>query len=122
MGSTGSGSFSDYSNYKSSNPKQGGDSGEDKCGKAFSSTLEEVQTCDFYSNHANVPTINTKVKVVFLHPRLAIVDFNNCCIGYLPTKYNYLRFCIEDNFTFAGIVSNSSLTPLPTIAVDIFPI
>ena len=121
MGSTGSGNFSDY---KQSQPKnnQGGESGEDKCGKAFSSKLEEVQNCQYYDNHDDVPPLETVVIIAFNGQRLTVVDVNtNEEIGYLPTKFNFLKVCLDDGFNFTGVVSASSTEPFPSVSVDISP-
>lgn len=120
MGSTGSGNFSDYSGHKGNN-NQGGASGEDKCGKAVSTHLEDVGSCDYYKTHHSLPPDNSEVEVVFISPRLAVVDKDQVCIGYLPTTYNYLRVCMEDGFAYSGIIKNASLTPLPSVSVLISP-
>jgi hypothetical protein len=118
MGSTGSGNFTDYKS-SNSNSGQGGDSGEDRCTKAFNSSLEDVQACQYFIAHGNIPPINTNVNVVFIAPRLAVTDASGLCIGYLPTKFNYLKSCMNDNFNYSGIVSRSSLNPIPFVSVDI---
>lgn len=120
MGSIGSGNFSDYSSYKG-NSNQGGSSGEDKCGKGFDAELEDVAICDYSKLNNNVPPIDSQVEVVFIKPRLAVVDSKKVCIGYLPTQYNYLRACLTDGFTYSGIVGHSSLTPIPNVSVLISP-
>lgn len=118
MGSTGSGNFSDYKR-NISNPNQGGDSGQDRCAKAFNSSLEEVQNCQYFTTHAIVPPIRTSVNIIFISPRLAVTDSTGLCIGYLPTSFNYLKTCMDDNFNYEGIVSSSSNNSLPFVSVDI---
>lgn len=118
MGSTGSGNFSDYKR-NIGKADQGGDSGNDRCSKAFNSSLEEVQTCQYFTTHGVVPPIGTEVNVNFISPRLAVTDSNGLCIGYLPTSFNYLKTCMDDNFNYEGIVSSSSNNPLPFVSVDI---
>lgn len=120
MGSTGSGSFSDYSGHKG-NSNQGGSSDEDKCRKAVSANLEDVANCDYYKTHNALPADNTEVQVAFISPRLAVVDKNKVCIGYLPTAYNYLKICMGDGFSYSGIIKNTSLTPIPHVSVLISP-
>lgn len=123
MGSSGSGNFSDYQGFNGNGESpQGGSSNKDKCGKAFSTKLEEVQTCEFFLKYSDVPPDGTTVEISFINPRLAVLDSNKMCIGYLPTKFNYLRSCLTDNFSYAGIVSNSTLNPIPSITVDISPV
>jgi len=127
MGSTGSGHFSDYSGYKdrsgeSNNGDQnkGGSSGEDMCSRAFSTQLDEVSICDYFINNSNVPPEGTRVKIVFVE-RLNVIDSDHTCIGYLPTKYNYIRACMADGHEYSGVISESSLTPIPRITIDIAP-
>jgi len=121
MGSTGSGSFTDYGHSPKQVTNQGGNSGEDKCNKAFSSNLEEVQNCDYYINTSSVPPANTHVSITFFPPRIAVQDSSNQVIGYLPTKYNYLLACIESGISYSGIVSSSALRPVASVSVDISP-
>jgi len=120
MGSTGSNSFSDYTNHPTKNSNQGGASEEDKCGKAFSTGLEEVQNCSYYINNRNVPPAKTPVRVTFIDPRLA-VEANGEVFGYLPTKYNYLRVCMASGKNYVGEVLISGTNPIPAIHVDILP-
>ena len=126
MGSTGSGSFSDYDNErkKSSNStgqeSNNGTSGEDPCTKAFSTSLDEVSTCDYYKINKIVPEAGENVKIEF-NVRLIAVNEDNIILGYLPTKYNFLRACMEDGFSYSGVVNHSTLTPIPSIEVDIAP-
>ena len=67
MGSTGSGSFSDY---PGSRPKEGGQgaggggaSGDDRCARAFSCALEEVEHCDYFTANGDVPSTNTSLSI-----------------------------------------------------------
>lgn len=121
MGSTGSGNFSDYIQPQTES-NQGGESGEDKCKKAFSSKLEEVQNCKYYENQNDVPPIETVVVVGFNGHRLNVVDSNtNVEIGYLPTRLNFLKVCLDSGFSYTGVVSASSIEPLPSVSVDISP-
>ncbi len=122
MGSTGSGSFSDYDHKSKGNSNQGAFSGEDKCARAFSTLLEEVQNCEFFGATANVLPAGTAVSITFDSPRLAVQDNMNVIIGYLPTKFNYLLACMESGITYSGMVSSSTLIPLASVSVDISPI
>ena len=127
MGSSGSGSLSDYHDYeknKSSksdgNGSSDGSSGEDRCAKAFSTSLDEVSVCDYYKTNRNVPPVDTSVKIEF-NLRLRVLEENNICVGYLPTKYNFLRACMADGFTYSGVIIESTSSPIPSIVVDIAP-
>lgn len=122
MGSSGTGSFSDYSEHtpKATGGKTGGGSGEDQCGRAFSTNLEDVSRCDYFLKHASVPPINTPVEIYF-NKRLIAKTNKGEEIGYLPTRYNYIKLCLEDGYNYYGIVSASSSSPLTTVTIDIAP-
>ncbi|HEY4194123.1 MAG TPA: hypothetical protein VGM63_01200 [Mucilaginibacter sp.] len=124
MGSSGSGALTDYTNSKSTNSKSttGGSSGEDNCGKAFEANLEEVARCDYFTTKGVVPPVGTKVVVNFRGIRLAVTTTSGQEIGYLPTKYNYIKVCIDNGFSYGGEITNSSITPTPSVLVDIAPI
>lgn len=122
MGSTGSGSFSDYDHKPKGNSSQGASSGEDKCARAFSTLLEEVQNCGYFRATANIPPTGTVVSITFDRPRLAVQDDRNVIIGYLPTKFNYLLACIQSGINYSGMISSSTLIPLASVTVDISPI
>jgi hypothetical protein len=120
MGSTGIGSFTDYSESKPKTPETGGASGEDQCGKAFSTNLEEVPRCDYYIINRNVPAPGTEVEV-YLNKRLFVRTKAGVDVGILPTKFNYLKYCMEDEFQYYGVVQSSTTNPLPSVTVDITP-
>lgn len=123
MGSTGSGAFTDYSKRMPDNSedKTGGSEGVDKCGKAFSTKLEEVSRCFYFLSHKIVPPIKSNIYVVFNGKRIAVENESGEEIGYLPTKYNYIKFCIDEKFKYSGVITHSSLSPIPTVTVDIAP-
>lgn len=123
MGSTGSGSFTDYSKRKpaTTGDTAGGASGTDKCGTAFPANLEEVARCFYFINHGNVPPAGTPVIVTFNGFRVAVETELGEEIGYLPTRYNYIKVCMDDGFNYRGVVNTSRLTPTPSILVDIVP-
>jgi len=124
MGSTGSGSFTDYSKRKSTilDGTNGGTSGNDDCGKAFTTNLEDISRCFYFINKHKVPSVDTEVSVFFNGVRLSIESKLGEEIGYLPTKYNYLKNCIADGIVYKGSIRSSSLTPIPSIIVDITPV
>lgn len=123
MGSTGSGNFSDYQGY-GGNPGpgsgKGGASGADQCARAFSTSLEEVATCDYFTKTRKVPDKGVEVSITF-DKRLVAVDSGGTYIGYLPTKYNYLKACMEGGYSYSGVVQSSSIIPVPAIMIDIAP-
>jgi hypothetical protein len=119
MGSSGSGSFSDYSGRPrtgSGNGSSGGDSGLDKCRAAFSASLEDVASHDFYLNHGSVPVVGTQLSVVIRSRVIAVAG--TVSVGSLPTRLNYLAGCLNDGFTYTGIVTASSNGSNPQVQVD----
>ena len=121
MGSTGSGSFSDYTNeQKNKTPEvgeSGGSSGEDQCAKGFSTGLEDVETFDFFLNNNTVPPVGTVLSIE-LRGRILAVDSNGISVGALPTKFNYLAACLKSGFTYQGAVRISSMSPIPRGEAD----
>jgi len=124
MGSTGSGSFSDY---PGSSPKEGGQgaggggaSGDDRCARAFSCTLEEVAYCDFFSANGDVPPADTALSVE-QRGRLFAVDASGQTVGALPTAFNYLADCMAAGFTYEGRVNASASAPVASVNVDFAP-
>ena len=121
MGSTGTGNFSDYKNFsRAIKGITGADDSEDKCALAFSTFIEDVDTCEYDSKKGTLPAIGTEVYIDF-KVRLVAKSNDGLIIGYLPTKYNYLRNCIVKDFKYTGVVSNVSSTPINTVIVDITP-
>lgn len=121
MGSSGTDNFSDYSNYpRAIKGVTGAVDSEDKCALAFSTLIEDVDTCEYYSKKGVLPAVGTEVYVDF-KVRLVVKSNDGLIIGYLPTKYNYLRHCIVKGYNYTGVVSNASSTPINTVVVDITP-
>lgn len=121
MGSSGTDNFSDYSNYpRAIKGVTGAVDSEDKCALAFSTLIEDVDTCEYYCKKGMLPAVDTEVSVDF-KVRLVVKSNDGLIIGYLPTKYNYLRHCIVKGFTYTGVVSVASSTPINTVVVDITP-
>lgn len=121
MGSSGTGNFSDYLNFQGAiKGVTGAEDSEDKCALAFSTLIEDVDTCEYYSKKRTLPSVGTEVFVDFKF-RLLVKSNDGLIIGYLPTKYNYLRNCIVKGFNYTGVVSNASSTPINTVVVDITP-
>ena len=124
MGSTGSGSFSDYPgsrpNEKGQGAGGGGASGEDRCARAFSCTLEEVEQCEYFSANGDVPPVNTALSIE-QRGRLFAVDAAGRTVGALPTKFNYLADCIAAGFAYEGRVNASTTAPVASVSVDFAP-
>ncbi|MDR5803732.1 hypothetical protein [Caballeronia sp. LZ001] len=127
MGSSGSGSFSDYPGSKAKDAEgegigaTGGASGVDKCKQAFSCVLEDVAQCAFYSQFMTVPAIGTQLSIAFHPPRVFAVDVNGLTVGALPTAFNYLATCLTAGVTYVGVVKHSAAQPVPTIEADFVP-
>ncbi len=119
MGSSGSGSLTDYSGSKKPGGT-GGSSGKDPCRTAFSAKLEEVAQCDFFVTNNTVPAADTVLSIVF-EGRIFAVTENGTKVGALPTKFNYLAGCLKEGITYVGIVTDSGLQPFPFVAADFTP-
>lgn len=119
MGSTGSGSFTDYSG--SQNPQgnggPGGSGGVDQCSKAFSCKLQEVAQCDYLKQYGAPPPVQTELRLI-LNGRIFAVDANGTTVGALPTSHNYLAACLKSGFNYVGVVTGSAAGSLPTVAAD----
>ncbi len=123
MGSTGSGSFSDY---PGSRPKDGGDgagggtSGEDRCARAFACALEEIELCDYFAANNNVPPVGSELSIE-RRGRLVAVDSSGLTVGALPTRFNYLADCLGAGFSYAGRITASVSTPVASVNADSAP-
>lgn len=118
MGSRGSGNFSDYSGRSKtgSNGGSGGSSGSDKCNEAFTANLEDVASHDFYVNRGAAPPVGTTLTIGLRGRIVAFVGAES--VGSLPTRFNYLARCLEDGFTYTGVVTVSSNGPNPQVQAD----
>jgi hypothetical protein len=127
MGSSGSGSFSDYPGTKAKEVEgdgsgmAGGASGVDKCKQAFHCLLEDVGNSDFYAQSNTVPATNTPLSIVFDKRRIFAVDANGVKVGALPTSFNYLAACLAAQVTYVGVVRSSAVVPVPTVEADFVP-
>jgi len=119
MGSAGSGSFTDYSGKPktgSGSGSSGGSSGSDKCGEAFTAGLEDVASHDYYVNHGSAPVIGTQLTIEVRGRVIAVAGTES--VGSLPTRLNYLARCLQDGFTYRGIVTASSGGSNPQVQAD----
>lgn len=119
MGSSGSGNFGDYSGRpktQSGGGSSGGSSGSDKCGEAFTASLEDVAAHDYYVNHGTVPAVGTELRIEVRGRVVAVVGAES--VGSLPTRLNYLARCLQDGYTYTGIITASSNGSNPQIQAD----
>ena len=123
MGSRGSGRISDYPGSSSSRQSGGpGSSNEeepqDRCAKAFTARLEDVEQSAYYRAHGTTPPIGTTLEIV-QHKRLVAQTTGGEDIGNLPTSFNYLASCMKDGWRYIGAVrSVASGPPAAIISVD----
>ena len=117
MGSTGSGNFTDYQDFSSSSPKQGGLSTDNDCGKAFRTDLEDVDISEYYKSNGKLPDVNLPIVIGFNGSRIVALVADQE-IGNLPTKYNYLRKCMSD-ITYSGMISHISTIPINSITINV---
>lgn len=119
MGSSGSGNLSDYSGKPktgSGSGSSGGSSGSDKCGQAFTASLEDVASHDYYVNNGSVPAVGTQLTIEVRRRVVAVAGTES--VGSLPTRLNYLARCLENGFTYTGIVTASSNGSNPQVQAD----
>ena len=132
MGSTGTGSFSDYPGSQGGRPEKGGGgssggggSGGDNCEMVISGMmLEDVANCEYFLNHDLVPKAGTQVqaRVRLVKGRVAVeTTVKGEVIGYVPTKYNYLRACMTDGWQYSGNVVEATGGQLPKVKIDLSP-
>ena len=123
MGSTGSGSFSDYPGSRpmdGGNGSSGGASGDDRCREALACALEEIEHCDYFKANGDVPPVDTPLSIE-KRGRLVAVDASGQSIGALPTRFNYLADCIGAGFSYAGRVTSSAAAPVASVSADFIP-
>ena len=122
MGSRGSGRFSDYpgTSRAGSNGGDGSSDGDDRCARAFSVNLQDVEHGEYFERTSTVPAIGTEIGIE-LRKRLVAVDKLGRSIGNLPTTYNYLADCLADGFVYEGVVSASATGPSAVVTVDCAP-
>ena len=119
MGSSGSGRLTDYpGSGKAKTSSEGGDGGspEDRCGKAFSAQLEDVEQSAYYVNHKQPPPLGTVLEVV--HAKRITAVIGDETVGNLPTKYNYLAACIKGGYSYVGTVTTSKSAPTVIVSAD----
>lgn len=115
MGSTGSGRISDYPGSSegtgdSSPDGNGGGPPEDRCARAFETSLEDVEQSDYYQAHGAPPAKGEELEIKWAK-RLIAVTATGESVGNLPTAFNYLAACIKEGWQYSGLVTQSASTP-----------
>ena len=118
MGSSGTGTFGNYrpGNGSGENEKQ-------KCADIIKINLEDIEFSEYFKNQNNVPESEQEVYPEFNNSRIVIkLKTSNEIIGNLPTKYNYILDCLNNNIMYLGKVITSGSTPIYFIVVDLYVI
>jgi len=122
MGSSGSGNFSDYPG--SQKPGSGGEGGgkdpDDRCARAFSTTLEDVEVSAYYKANGAAPPIGTTLTIV-LAKRLVALDGASVIVGNISTKMNYIADCLASGHNYEGQITSVSPTSPIIVTVDFVP-
>ena len=122
MGSTGTGHLTDYSNYRGARVGlTGGKDLVNMCEKAFTTSIEDIQTNDYYTSMGTVPPPGAKGVLYFNEKRIVVMDNSGKTIGNLPTSYNYLLGCIEEGYEYVWELVASTEKPLPSVVIAIAP-
>lgn len=128
MGSSGSGRFSDYPGTPAKpvagagSGAEGGASGVDRCQQAFHVLLDDVGNSNFYSQFKRVPAAGDQLGITFNGKRVFAVDLNGVEVGALPTSFNYLVTCLANGVSYVGVVSSSTVSPVPSVEADFAPL
>ncbi len=122
MGSSGSGRISDYPGSSGGGRSGGGGGGggggdqpDDRCGRAFSVTFEDVEHSEYYVAHGGPPSIGEELHIS-LRKRLVAETASGQSVGNLPTAFNYLAACLKEGWVYTGAVTGASKGP-PVVIV-----
>ena len=142
MGSTGTGTFSDYPGSEGGRPgksggggrggaSQGGGGGQggggklsnDRCGaKLDGISLQEVANCTYYREHESPPPKKSRVRIrkKLFGGRVAIeIQDTKEVIGLLPTKFNYIVPCMKDGWEYTGSIVDTSKAKIPKVIINL---
>jgi hypothetical protein len=130
MGSSGSSRLSDYSGTPAKKTASasgrggvsGGSSGEDRCDRAFSTTLEDFERSEYYRNHQSPPPVGTEISIE-KEKRLIARTVKGESLGNLPTEFNYLAGCMAAGRRYAGrVISISKGLVMSKVTIDAAPL
>lgn len=114
MGSSGSGRISDYpgtSNDSGSGTATGGGKPpEDRCGRAFSTSLEDIEHSEYYLAYGAPPPVKEVLRIR-RRKRLVAETADGQSVGNIPTAFNYLASCLKEGWDYAGLVTASKNGP-----------
>jgi hypothetical protein len=79
-----------------------------------------VAQCDYYAQSIAVPAPGSELSIV-LDGRMFAVDSNGTKVGALPTSLNYLASCLASGVRYVGVVTFSTVAPVPTVEADFAP-
>jgi hypothetical protein len=126
MGSKGSNRLSDYPGDKKQDKSSADEISklppEDRCNKAFSVTLEDVEHCAFFKSHRSAPKAGTVLQIA--HKKRIVAETRaGEVVGNLPTSFNYLAGCLTAGFNYAGkVVDSANGPPVATVTADFAPV
>jgi hypothetical protein len=120
MGSSGSGRISDYPGTGGRPGSKSGGAGDpvgsgDRCSRAFTASLEDIEHSDYFEANGVVPPIGQSLRIA-QRKRLVAETGDGQSVGNLPTSLNYLAACLKDGWTYTGVVTACSNGP-PVAAV-----
>ena len=120
MGSSGSGRISDYPGTSQgggggSLGGPGGQPPEDRCARAFSAPLEDIEHSQYFEAHGAPPPAGQALRIR-QEKRLVAETADGQTVGNLPTALNYLASCMKDGWRYTGLVTASDDGP-PTATV-----
>ena len=115
MGSTGTGNFTDYPSSGGKHQKE-----SNKCERAFTTGLEDVELNSYFEKNKTVPNAGVPVEIVLIE-RIVAISTDGLIFGNLPSSYNYLKVCMDQGYTYSGVISASSSSPLSVIDIAVTP-
>ena len=125
MGSSGSGRISDYPGTSKDRGDGGGSKGgqggrppEDRCGRAFSTRLEDVEHSEYHKAHGAPPPVGEPLRIR-QRKRLVAETAGGQTVGNIPTALNFLASCLKEGWDYTGrVMSSNNGPPLASVTAD----
>ena len=125
MGSSGSGRISDYPGTSTDRGNEGrsdgGGAGQppgDRCGRAFSTPMEDIEHSEYYAAHNAPPAIGVPLRIR-LRKRLVAETSDGQSVGNIPTSHNFLAACLKGGWNYTGrVTSSNGGPPLASLRAD----